>query len=124
MRVKSLIPPALVAIAIGALALSLGHTRAGSGRPQRPVVASGHLARLVISNYAFHPPTLIVRAGTTITVTNTDATSHTATARSGAFDSGTLKPGQQARFTLSKPGVYSYYCQFHAFMTGTIKVVR
>jgi plastocyanin len=33
-----------------------------------------------------------------------------------------LKPGQTARFTLSKPGVYAFYCQFHAFMTGTIKI--
>ncbi len=79
---------------------------------------------LRIVNYAFVPGTLTVRAGTTITVTNRDSTAHTATASSGAFDSGTLKPGQSARFALREPGAYVYVCQFHAFMTGTIKVVR
>ena len=65
-----------------------------------------------------------MRAGTKVTVTNNDSTAHTATATSGAFDSGTVTPGKSISFTLDKPGVYHYYCQFHAFMTGTIKVVR
>jgi plastocyanin len=81
-------------------------------------------AHLTIANYAFAPSALTVKVGTAITVKNTDQTAHTATARSGAFDSGTLKPGQSTQFTLNKPGTYKFYCQFHAFMTGTIKVVR
>ena len=59
-----------------------------------------------------------------ITVTNTDPTAHTATANSGVFDTGTLNQGQSAHLRLTKPGTYLYHCQFHAFMVGTIKVVR
>lgn len=103
------------------IALALGIGGCGS---TRTAVTGGTSARLKIANYAFHPPALTVRAGTTIIVANTDSTSHTATARSGAFDSGTLKPGQSARLTLNAPGVYTYYCQFHAFMTATVKVIR
>ena len=124
MRIKSLILPAVAVLTVGSIALALGHSRGPSRQAATSVVAPGETARLRIANYAFAPPSLNVRAGTTITVTNADATAHTATARTGAFDTGTLQPGQTAHLTLDKPGVYTYYCQFHAFMTGTIKVVR
>ncbi len=106
---------AAIVVAVSALALSDSSTTRGAS-------AGGKTAHLKIADYAFLPPSVTVTAGTSITVTNTDSTAHTATARSGAFDSGTLKPGQTAHFTLSKPGSYIFYCQFHAFMTGTIKV--
>jgi plastocyanin len=116
--------PAGAAVVFAVVALALGHSRgASSGGPASAVVAAG-IAHLRIVNYAFVPQTLTVKAGTTITVTNADGTAHTATAGSGAFDSGTVKPGQSARLTLRKPGTYSYYCQFHAFMHGTIVVVK
>jgi len=124
MRIKSLILPAAAVLVVGAIALALGHSRGASNHGATTVVAHGQTARLTITNYAFAPTSLTVTAGTTIRVTNQDSTAHTATARSGAFDSGTLKPGQTKRFTLDRPGVYTYYCQFHAFMTGTIRVVR
>ena len=124
MRLKPLIPPAVAAVVVAAVALALGNSRGASSQKAATAVVRGDAARLTIANYAFAPPSLTVTAGTTITVRNTDATAHTATARSGAFDSGTLKPGQTTRFTLNKPGVYTYYCQFHAFMTGTIRVVK
>ncbi len=125
MRVKSLILPTAVAVIVGALALALGHSRGTSGAPSRASGAaiSGKTARLRIANYAFTPAALTVRVGTTLTVMNADSTAHTATAPSGGLDSGTLKPGQSASVMLSKPGTYTYICQFHAFMSGTIKVV-
>jgi plastocyanin len=123
-RIKSITTPAGAAVLVALVALALADSRGGpTGGPSSAVVTTG-AAHLRIVNYAFVPSTLTVRAGTTITVTNADSTSHTATASSGAFDSGTLKPGQSARFALRKPGTYAYFCQFHAFMTGTIKVVR
>ncbi|MGI9185701.1 MAG: cupredoxin domain-containing protein [Solirubrobacteraceae bacterium] len=87
-------------------------------------VVSGKTADLKIANYAYQPAVLTVRAGTKVTVTNSDQTAHTVTARSGAFDSGTVNAGKSQRFTATKPGVYQYYCQFHAFMSGTIKVIK
>lgn len=124
MRINSLVLPGLAVIVVGAGALALGHSRHEPSASTAAVVVSGESAHLTIANYAFSPPALAVKAGTKITVTNHDQTAHTATANSGGFDSGTLTPGQSAHFTLTKPGTYSYICQFHAFMTGTIKVVR
>jgi plastocyanin len=123
-RIKSLILPTTAAIVVAVVALALAHSRGGSSGARSNVVASGTTARLTIANYAFAPPGLTVKVGTTITVTNTDKTAHTATATSGAFDSGTLNPGRSGHVALTKPGTYTYICQFHAFMTGTIKVVN
>jgi plastocyanin len=77
---------------------------------------------VAISNYAFHPATITVKRGTKITFTNHDQTAHTATSTKTAFDSGTVKPGASATVTLKTLGTYTYYCQFHAFMHGTIVV--
>ncbi len=78
--------------------------------------------KVAIRSYAFHPASLTVAAGTKVTFTNDDSTAHTATARAGGFDTGSLAANASRTITLSKPGTYSYYCQFHAFMTATITV--
>lgn len=88
---------------------------AGGAAPQSASVA--------ISGYAFHPVSVTVAKGAKITFTNKDQTAHTATStQAGAFDTGTLKSGASKILTLSKPGTYSYYCQFHAFMKATVTV--
>jgi plastocyanin len=96
---------------------------ASSSRPSAagPTPASKAVS-VAITNYAFHPPSLTVAPGAKVTFTNHDQTAHTATGRHGAFDTGTLKPGENATVTLKKPGTYTLYCQFHAFMTATILV--
>ena len=78
--------------------------------------------KVSISNYAYHPVTVTVATGTRVTFTNQDQTSHTATSTGRGFDTGTVKPGHSARVILTRRGTYTYYCQFHAFMRGTIVV--
>jgi plastocyanin len=121
---KSVIPAAAAALVVLIAGLTFAQSRASTPTTQAAAAVQGGTAKLKISSYSFSPATLTVRAGTKITVTNGDQTAHTATARSGAFDSGTVAPAQSRTFTITKPGVSAYYCQFHAFMTGTIKVVK
>lgn len=113
------------------LALALGVAGCGSSSPSsshtspasRAQPAAGSGAAVAIRGYAFKPVRLVVRVGARVTFTNDDATDHTATSTSGAFDSGTLAPGRARTITFSKPGTYTYYCQFHAFMRAQITVV-
>lgn len=79
-------------------------------------------ANVSISNYAYQPPSITVAPGTKVTFANHDKTAHTATQQGSGFDSGTIKPGAHTTVTFTKPGTYTYYCQFHAFMHGTIVV--
>lgn len=97
-----------------------GTTSKSSGTAQS-TVASGHVS-VSIRNYAYQPTTITVKPGTKVTFTNHDQTAHTATSSKTAFDTGTVKPGASATVTVAKPGSYPYYCQFHAFMHGTIAV--
>jgi plastocyanin len=123
-RMRSLVLPSIVALVVLVVGLALGQSRPPAATAKPSTVVESKTAKLKVSNYAFVPASLTVRAGTRITVTNTDQTAHTVTARSGAFDSGTVNLGKARSFTIAKPGVYAYYCQFHAFMTGTITVVK
>jgi len=124
MHVKPLVLPAAVSLVVAVIALALGQSRGGAVLTTSPAVAGGATPHLTIVNYAFAPTSLTVKAGSTITVTNSDSTAHTATGRSGGFDSGTLKPGQSGHFTIKQAGTYTYFFQFHASMTCTIKVPR
>lgn len=108
-------------VAVVALVLSNGNGRSGSAHSS--VSITGKLARVTIQNYAFHPQSLTVRVGTRVTWVNLDGTAHTATADQGSFDTGTLNTGQSRTIVFMRQGSYPYHCLFHAFMTGTVKVV-
>lgn len=124
MRLRSVLIPGLVSVVVAVAALALGHSRSAVPVAKTSAVVSAKATSIKIANYAYQPATLTAKVGTKVTVTNSDQTAHTLTARSGAFDSGTVNAGKSKTFVLTKPGQYTYYCQFHAFMTGTIKVIK
>jgi plastocyanin len=84
--------------------------------------AQGKTTTVSIKDFAFNPPNTTVAPGTSVTWVNNDQTAHTATANDGAFDSGTLQPGQSFSFTFDKAGTYAYHCNIHPDMTATVTV--
>jgi plastocyanin len=78
------------------------------------------------SGFNFTPATVTIKAGTTVTWTNTTGTPHTVTSDAGApapFDSGTVNAGGGTfSFTFTQPGSYGYHCNFHTYMQGTVVV--
>jgi len=78
------------------------------------------VAAVSISGFSFGGP-IQVSAGQTIRFSNLDGASHTAT--SGAFDTGVIGGGLSAEIVIDTPGTYTYFCDFHGSMTGTITVV-
>lgn len=88
---------------------------------------SAKVDQVTIEDFKFVPGEIVVRAGTKVTWTNKDSANHTATSGpsptpDGAFDTGTIKGGASATVTLSKPGTFAYFCEFHATMKGRITV--
>ena len=77
---------------------------------------------VAISDFAFSPRTVTINVGDRVRWTNNDAVAHTATATSGAFDTGDLGQGQSASVRFTIPGTYRYICTPHPTMTGTIRV--
>lgn len=77
---------------------------------------------IAIQNFTFMNSTLTVNVGDTVTWTNSDSSTHTATSDSGVFDTGPLTTGKSASFTFTKAGTFPYHCSIHPFMTATITV--
>jgi plastocyanin len=96
------------------------------GKPAASSSASAGKVSVTIKSFKFMPPTIKVAKGATVTFTNKDSASHTATASNAAqkakFDTDTLMTGQSKSITFDTPGTYKYLCQFHPFMTGTVIV--
>ena len=78
-----------------------------------------------IENFAFSPDSITVKKGTTVTWTNNDTTSHTVTSDSGnTMSSDTLGRGDTYQVTFNEAGTFSYHCNFHSDMHGTVTVTE
>jgi plastocyanin len=87
----------------------------------------GEAASVDIPDISFEPAELTVKAGTTVTWTNSDDLTHTVTkdgvAPGPEFDSGDLEPGDEFEQTFDEPGEINYICTIHAAQQrGTIIV--
>jgi plastocyanin/sugar lactone lactonase YvrE len=72
--------------------------------------------------WGFEPKTLNVQVGQAVKFTNAGKIAHTATQSQGAFDTGFLKNGESATLTFDTPGTFTFFCQPHPWMQGSIVV--
>ena len=102
---------------LAALLLALCWT-VGTG-PQ----AGAKQATGTIVDFGFTVPTDPLRAGDSVSWTNTGARPHTVTDRGGMFDTGAILPGAQGEITLTAPGTYFFFCEINpSRMNGTLEV--
>ena len=72
---------------------------------------------------SFQPAKLTIAPGDTVLWVNKDIVPHTATSsKAGTFDSGTIVSGKSWKTTLKTAGAFTYACQFHPTMKGSIVV--
>lgn len=124
---------AAAGIAVGALALEPGTPAAPAApgvAPQAPAdspygeggaTGAPAAATVDIGNFTFSAP--VVAPGATVTVTNRDPHPHTVTGDDGSFQSQTVEAGATGTFVApSVPGTYTFHCDFHPQMSGTLTV--
>jgi plastocyanin len=117
MRALRLLP----LLALTGLVLLAAPATASASRPAPAAVQSTEDAKIV--DFDFSPGQLTVKAGTTVTWTNTGQRPHTATDRGGTFDTEPIAPGASGKVTLSTPGTYFYFCRINpAKMNGVLVV--
>jgi plastocyanin len=75
-----------------------------------------------LTTTAYSPNPVNVSVGTTISWLNSDTTTHTTSADGGAWNSGNVAPGSRFNFTFQSAGQFTYHCQIHPGMVGTIVV--
>jgi len=85
--------------------------------------AAEESTQVEIVDFAFAPESLSVVVGDTVTFTNRDDATHTATG-SGAspIDSPDIAADGGFSVTFDEAGTFEYLCKFHPFMTGSITV--
>jgi plastocyanin len=127
-----------VFIAAGAVAGCSAHAETPTAVPTATSAPTGPVIDL--SSLMFHPTTITVKVGDTITWRNDEAITHTVTSgrfvgvdkttglRSsqepdGTFNAKLAGKGRTFSFTFTRPGTYTYYCDIHQGMNATVKVV-
>jgi plastocyanin len=77
-----------------------------------------------IQNFSFQPQSVTINVDETVTWTMKDAnTQHTVTANDNSFSSTNLNTAQTYAHTFGQAGTFSYHCNIHPSMTGTVTVV-
>ncbi|MHB1908465.1 MAG: cupredoxin domain-containing protein [Nitrososphaerales archaeon] len=101
--------------------VSTSNTATNASNPQISIL-QGSAANTTSVYYS--PATMVVVIGVnnTVTWTNNDNAPHTVTADNGAFDSKNLDSGQSYTFTFTTAGTFTYHCNYHPWMRGTIIV--
>lgn len=77
---------------------------------------------VTIEGTSFQPERLTIAAGDTVLWINKDPFPHTATSKSGAFDSGSIAPDKSWKFTAVKKGEFDYLCTLHPTMKARLTV--
>lgn len=115
------------AIRLGALTVLALAVACGSAATQpAPAGTTAAAAKVTYASFKVAPPSIDVKAGQSVTWTNTDTATHTITAgkpgaKTGTFDQK-VAGGATASVTFDKAGTFDYFCEFHQSMVGTVVV--
>jgi plastocyanin len=78
--------------------------------------------KVVIGNFAFVPPMVRVKAGTTVTWVNQDDIPHSIVCPPLSLRSHPMDTAESFSYMFTKAGVYNYLCGLHPFMHGQVVV--
>ena len=141
MGLKPLLLAALVALSLGLVACGGGgsdstsseaETTAAAGEPEAgetesEPAPSGEAAKsekVDIVEFTYQPDPVVVQVDGKVIWQNQDTAPHTATADDGSFDTGTIEKGKLGSETFKEPGTFTYFCEIHPTMKGTVEVVE
>ncbi len=145
MELKPLFIAALVALSLGLAACGGGGSDSTSSEAETAPPASeetsgeetestesepapsGEAAKsekVDIVEFTYQPDPVVVQVGGKVIWQNQDTAPHTATADDGSFDTGTIEKGKIGSETFKEAGTYTYFCEIHPTMHGTVEVVE
>lgn len=142
MSSKPLLTAALVALSLGLVACGSGGSDSTSSETESAPAAeesttdeatdsetapSGEAQKsekVQIVEFTYEPDPVVVQAGGKVIWQNEDTAPHTATADDGSFDTGIIEKGKLGSATFKEPGTFTYFCEVHPTMHGTVEVVE
>lgn len=120
-RNATLSGPVAVIVALLLAACSGGDGEAEGTTTSAETGTSG-TSEVTMQDISFQPGEITVEVGTEVTWTNADGVTHTTTSEDAAWDSGDLSSGSAFSHTFDDPGTYTYICEIHPSMQGTVTV--
>ena len=147
MELKPLLAAALVALSLGLVACGdSGSDSTSSGAETTPPASeeapgeteamestesepapSGEASKsekVDIVEFTYQPDPVVVQVGGKVIWQNQDTAPHTATADDDSFDTGTIEKGKIGSETFKEAGTFTYFCEIHPTMKGTVEVVE
>lgn len=139
MKLKTFLAPVLVLLALGLAAcgdsgdsstessVSSDATDTSAESTGSTTAPSGEAARsekVRIVEFVYGPDPVTVQTGGKVIWQNEDTAPHTATADDGSFDTGTIEQGKIKSETFKQAGTFTYFCEIHPTMHGTVEVVE
>ena len=105
---------------IGLLVLALA---VGADAPAAGAQPAHRTIHVEIHGFQFVPARVDAHVGDTIEWTNKDFAPHTASDTGGKWTTATLDNGATGRMVVRTAGTFTYRCNFHEQMKGTIVVI-
>jgi plastocyanin len=144
MRSKSLLTAALVALSLGLAACGGSDSDSSSTEAETAPPASEETTeatestesepapsgeaskseKVDIVEFTYQPDPVVVQVGGKVIWQNQDTAPHTATADDGSFDTDTIEKGKIGSETFKEAGTFTYFCEIHPTMKGTVEVVE
>lgn len=146
MELKPLLTAALVALSLGLAACGGSGSDSTSSEAETAPPASEETAespdateteseaapsgeaakseKVDIVEFTYQPDPVVVQVDGKVIWQNQDTAPHTATADDGSFDTGTIEKGKLGSETFKEPGTFTYFCEIHPTMHGTVEVVE
>jgi plastocyanin len=124
---SAVIAGAIVAMYVLSGSANMGVEGSGNAQePATPIPDNSTVVKIVANagSNSFSSNPVKVKVGEIVTWINDDSGRHTVTSKDGVFDSGMMGKGQSFSFTFDKAGEYSYHCEPHAGMVGTVVVTE
>ena len=100
---------------------------ASAGTPAATKAPAGPSGATVnIKSFAFGPASVTISKGQSVVFTNSDGTTHTVSSgvapnKDGKFDKE-IANGSEATITFASAGTFTYFCNIHQTMKGTVVV--
>lgn len=124
---RHVIRAGLLTLIAGITFVACAGSAAPSTAPAATATAGGAKGGSVtIKGFAFGPASVTIAKGQSVTFTNSDSTTHTvssgvAPTKDGKFDKE-LSGGTETTITFDSAGTFTYFCNIHQSMKGTIVV--
>jgi plastocyanin len=114
---------AVAILVVGFFAFAGGDDDSPRRVRQNPVVTDEQQVDVDIIDNDFDPRDLTIKPGARVTWKHEGRVAHDVTDENNAFESGTMRRGDEFSLTFEDAGEYFYYCTLHHAMRGTIRVV-